>query len=354
MKIQALDKNVLSRVKFKSGSCQAQIFDLLYKQDLSEAEVLKALKLEDKRFQFNLYKVNRKITDYLGTSKTPQSITANVEKVVDEAISIPQSDVYIPRHIGKFTDVKVLEKCYKDKSFVLIMGETGCGKTHLVRHFAKEHNLPYVRINLNGGTTADELIGHWVPKAEGGFRWQDGVLTTFVRNGGIVALDEVNACPAEIIFCLHSLTDDERTLTLTSKDGEVVKAHPDFFLVATMNPDYEGTRPLNAAFKDRFKVKLFFDYDSNVEEKLIADTNLLRVASKLRLMKTKSEVNTPVSTRLLLYFKSNEELFGKPLAIELFLNNFEPYEREAIKNVIEMIYSGKSDKSSQSGTSNGK
>jgi len=352
MKIQNLNKNLLTQIHFRIGSKQAEIFDLVYLQEKTEAEAAKSLKMKPEDFNFYLSKVNKKIKDFSGLISQPQVVaetTANVvekivssEKVVDMLNFIPHSDSYIPRRFGKTTDVKILEKCYKDKSFVLIMGETGCGKTHLVRHFAAVNKLPYVRINLNGGTTADELIGHWVPKSEGGFRWQDGVLTTFARYGGIVALDEVNACPAEILFALHSLTDDERTLTLTSKDGEVVRANPNFFLVATMNPDtYEGTRPLNAAFKDRFKVKLFFDYDQKIEEELVKNPRLLILASKLRLMKTKGELNTPISTRLLLFFNSNKELFGENLATEIFLNNFEPSEREPIKNVIEMIASGR-------------
>lgn len=357
MKIQNLNKNLLNQIHFRVGSNQAGIFDLVYLQDKTEDEAAKSLKMKVGEFNFYLSKVNKKLKDFSGLISQPQLVAetpvvlvgteASPEKVLDMRSFVPLSDGYIPRKYGKTTDVKILEKCYNDKSFVLIMGETGCGKTHLIRHFAFVNKLPYVRINLNGGTTADELIGHWVPKPAGGFRWQDGVLTAFARNGGIVALDEVNACPAEILFALHSLTDDERTLTLTSKDGEVIRANPNFFLVATMNPDYEGTRPLNAAFKDRFKVKLYFDYDAKIENELVKNPELLKLANKLRIMKTKGELNTPISTRLLLYYNSNVELFGKNLATEFFLNNFEPYEREPIKNVIEMISSG-NDVSSQS------
>ena len=71
--------------------------------------------------------------------------------------------------------------------------------------------------------------------------------------------------------------------------------------------------------------------------KLIQKEELLQLASKLRLMKAKGELCTPVSTRMLLYYQSNEVLFGDKLATELFLNSFENYEREAIKNVIEMM-----------------
>ena len=334
MKINELVKN---HIHFRKGSNLAQVYDVIYLQEKSESEAAEILKWDLDKVKYFLRFVDRRILELSSKFAVKVSDTIETTEAVNLGSFIPTSDGYVSRKICRVTDLKILEKCYKNKDFVLLLGETGSGKTHLVRHFAYKKSLPYVRVNLNGGTTADELIGHWVPKKEGGFRWQDGVLTMFVRNGGVVALDEVNACPAEILFSLHSLTDDERTLTLTSKDGEVVRAHPNFFLVATMNPDYEGTRPLNAAFKDRFKVKLFFDYDIAVEKELIDDESTLQLAAKLRLMKAKGELVTPVSTRMLLYYRSNNELFGRTLATELFLNNFEAYEREAIKNVVEMM-----------------
>lgn len=278
------------------------------------------------------------------TEKVISSAVNSNNEVVDMRKFIPITDGYIPRKICKTTDVKILETAYKNKDFVMIVGETGTGKTHLCRHFAFKKKLPYARISLNGGATADELIGHWIPSSDGKFKWQDGLLTLFVRNGGIVVLDEVNAVSPDILFCLHALTDDERTLTLLDKDSEVIHAHPNFFLITTLNPDYEGTKPLNEAFKDRFKVKLWFDYNAKIEEKLVEDKDILHLAEKLRLMKNKGEIATPISTRLLIYYKENCKTYGDNLALEIFLNNFEAYEREPIKNVLEMIAKGEEDK----------
>ena len=271
------------------------------------------------------------------------SVTVNSNReVVDMKKFIPLTDGYIARKIKNSTDLKILDVAYnkQKKDFVMIVGETGTGKTHLVRHFAFKKKLPYARISLNGGATSDELIGHWIPSEDGKFKWQDGLLTLFVRNGGVVVLDEVNACPSDILFCLHSLTDDERTLTLLDKDSEVIHAHPNFFLITTFNPDYEGTKPLNEAFKDRFKVKLEFDYSVKIEEKLISDKDILKLAEKLRVMRAKNEISTPISTRMLIFYEQNSKEYGKELALEFFLNNFEIFEKEPIKNVLEMISKG--------------
>ena len=265
---------------------------------------------------------------------------------------VPTTDGYIPRKLGKLTDVGILETAYSQKplkDLVLVEGETGAGKTALARHFCYVKKLPYARINLHGGTTPDELIGHFIPDSNGGFKWQDGLLTTFVRKGGVVVLDEANFCPPEILGALHSLTDDERKLTLVANDSEVIHAHKDFFLIATINPDYEGTRPLNEAFRDRFKVVLFFDYDINVEKKLISDDKLRKLASKLRIMKTKGEIVTPVSTRSLIQFEQNSKLYGHELALDFFLNKFKSFEREPIKNVLDLLSTIDVDSNSQEG-----
>jgi len=256
---------------------------------------------------------------------------------------IPLKNGYLTRKICGTTDLNILEKAYKNKDFVLITGETGTGKTHLIRHFAYTKKLPYARINLNGGTTSDELIGRWIPKDDGGFKFQDGLLTLFVRNGGVLVLDEINSCPADILFCLHSLTDDERTLTLLDKDSEVIHTNENFFLVSTINPDYEGTKPLNQAFKDRFKIKLFFDYDDKIEKQLIKDENILNLAKKLRIMYLKDELSTPISTRLLIYYIENLKTYNKKIATEIFLNNFDLCERKPILNVIELLEKGEID-----------
>ena len=207
--------------------------------------------------------------------------------------------------------------------------------THCVRHFAYKKGLPYMRVNFNGATTPEDLIGQWTPKEEGGFKWIDGVLTKFVREGGVFVVDEINSGNADILFFLHPLLDDESRLVLVQKDGEVIKAHKDFWFVATMNPDYEGTKPLNLALQDRFVI-LEFDYDKKVEKKIVTNEKLLNFAEKIRALFRKGELSTPLSTRTLIYYEDAVKSFGKNIAQILLLNKFKPDERQAIKEVFEL------------------
>ena len=267
----------------------------------------------------------------------PQQTIAITNTIPNNMLGfVPQHNGYIPRKLyGKKTDIEIMEAIYNERTPLLIIGETGVGKTASVRHFTFTKQLPYMRVNFNGAMTPEDLIGQYVP-CENGFAWVDGVLTKFVRNGGVFVVDEINSGNAEILFFLHPLLDDERKLVLVQKDGEVIHAHKDFWLVATMNRDYEGTKPLNLALQDRFKI-IEFDYDSAVEKKLIADKFLLELAEKLRASHKKGELDTPISTRGLIYFEQDIKTFGRETAEQLFLNKFNPFERKAIVEVIDLM-----------------
>lgn len=80
---------------------------------------------------------------------------------------------------------------------------------------------------------------------------EPGVLLQAVTDGEMVLIDEVNMLIPEVTSLLHSLLDWQRSITVSGV-GEV-KAHPDFRLVSAMNVGYMGTRPLNKAFRDRFR-----------------------------------------------------------------------------------------------------
>jgi len=264
---------------------------------------------------------------------------------------IPSHNGYIPRTLYGTTDVKLLGEMYQNRDYVLIIGETGSGKTHLVRNLAYNKKIPYMRVNMNGATTPEDLAGQWIPNpdpsSQAKYVWRDGVLTEFMRNGGVFVVDEINMTPAEMLSMFHSVTDDERRLVLTQKDGEVINAHPDFYFVATMNPSsYEGTGRLNSALKDRFRV-LYLDYNQTVEKKLKIDEKISEVAENLR----KSDaVMTPVSTRDLIQYMQDTEHYGDKVARELFINKFDSEEQKAVKEVIEMIVDGKNQETEEEQT----
>lgn len=237
----------------------------------------------------------------------------------------------------------VLGKAYWNDPPVplLIFGGKGCGKTTTIHAFCKANNIPYERVNLNGGSTTEDLLGHpmsntkMIPcknpdgtvrtDAAGNpiiplFVWSDGLMVRMVRNGGCLVLDELNAISPEFSFCLHSLIDDERRVVLTLNDGETVYAHPRFWLCTTYNPDYAGTRQINPALKDRFGVQIEMTNDLAVEEKLLWNKRVFLLAKQLRTPKGKEKFGE-ISTRQFLFLQDNIERFGSNFAFQSFINS---------------------------------
>jgi nitric oxide reductase NorQ protein len=140
---------------------------------------------------------------------------------------------------------------------VLITGVKGTGKTEGVRAFAQEVGLPYYNVNgeelpswmLLGRTDIkkDPTTGASVTY------FQEGVIPKAVRTGGILHMDELSNFPPEVLFRLDELLDNRRTLNMVSEEGEVIKAHPDLFIIGTMNPPiYAGLKDLPEPIKSRF------------------------------------------------------------------------------------------------------
>lgn len=149
-----------------------------------------------------------------------------------------------------------------DRSAILLTGGTGAGKTAGIKCLASYTGNPLVRVNLHDNTDELELFGGYKPNPKGpGFTWVDGLVTSAVRNGYWLMLDELNLAEPAVLERLNALLDGDDFVVLTEKsDGEVVKAHQDLRVFATMNPSsYEGRKDLSAAMMDRFKKKIWVD-----------------------------------------------------------------------------------------------
>lgn len=226
-----------------------------------------------------------------------------------------EAEQYIPHDLPPYHDhdglLSFLALSAKDNLPALIIGETGTGKTTAVRTLAGKATKPYRRVNLNGGTTADELVGRILLNKEGTY-WADGILTDAIRKGYWIILDEINAAGADVLFALHSLLDDDRMLVLAEHDGEIVRPHEEFRLFATMNPsgDYAGTREMSKALMSRFPLVLTANYPKEAEEVdiLVERTKvkkdvamaLVKVAGSARDAHRKATLDFPFSTRDLL------------------------------------------------------
>lgn len=157
---------------------------------------------------------------------------------------------------------------------MLFEGESGTGKSTAARVIASRCGLPFVAINCSTNIEESDIFGAMIPNPtknsadDPEFIWQDGQLTKAIRNGYVGIIEELNFGRPGVLGKINSLLDEARQIDLPN--GEVVKAHPNFRLIATVNIGYEGTNRLNKALVNRFEIcKKFEDLDEKEAKAVI-------------------------------------------------------------------------------------
>lgn len=206
---------------------------------------------------------------------------------------------------------------------ILLVGETGTGKTSLVRYLASKTNNAFRRVNHNGGTTVDDILGKMLINEKGTY-WVDGVLVEAMKKGYWYFADEINAASPEINFVYHGLLDDDGYIVLPENNGEIVRPHPNFRFFAAMNPngDYAGTKELNKALMSRFLV-VKVDYPAPATEaKILKERTkiplevaekMVEFATAIRANHSKQKMSLVISTRDLLMWAVMYGVYGKYL-----------------------------------------
>ena len=247
------------------------------------------------------------------------------------------ADEYISRKVQGVWDIDLLRYAREAHNNTLLFGPTGPGKTSLILAYCAIEKRPLVTVQCNGAVDPSTFWGGIALNDDGTLKgWQDSEITEVIKYGGVLYLDEVNFLHPKVAATFHGLLDKRRQITILDKGNEVIQAHPDLQVVCAYNPDYEGTRPLNPAFKNRFKLKIRFDYDEAVEKELVCVPVMLDVARKLRTAVKAGDLETPVSTNMLIEFEELAVDLGYDFAVENFLNAFGEDERGAVTEALDM------------------
>lgn len=138
--------------------------------------------------------------------------------------------------------LKKLAKMIQNDRPVMLHGRAGSGKTFLINQMAKylgcEDSI--VKIHLGEQTDAKLLLGTYTSgEKPGSFQWRSGVLTTAVREGKWVLVEDIDKAPTEVLSILLTLLE-KRELSIPSR-GEVIKAHSGFQLISTVRTQSEAS-----------------------------------------------------------------------------------------------------------------
>ena len=158
---------------------------------------------------------------------------------------------------------------------LMIEGPVGVGKTILAVAVAKHLGRPIVRVDGDERYTEQKLSGWFDPPIvlEKGYipeAFIPGPLTSAMRDGGVLFMNEMNRMP-EGVQNILLLAMDEGIIEIP-KIG-TVRAAPGFVVIGTQNPrEFVATTALSEALSDRFEL-LLLDYQSELDEVEIVRKN---------------------------------------------------------------------------------
>jgi cobaltochelatase CobS len=146
---------------------------------------------------------------------------------------------------------------------VWLAGPSGSGKTHGAEQAAQALGLTF---RLQGAMTmAHELTGF----VDAGGTYHETPFVTTFRSGGLILLDELDAGSNEALLALNAALANG---IMCLPSGEIIRAHADFRCIGAANTfgqgataDYVGRTRIDAAFLQRFGVRLTWAYDEALE-----------------------------------------------------------------------------------------
>ncbi|XP_022815663.1 midasin isoform X2 [Spodoptera litura] len=158
----------------------------------------------------------------------------------------------------------LIAKSFSFDEPVLLVGETGCGKTTICQVLAALKKRQLLSVNCHMHTESSDFLGGLRPvrqyQNDGRlFEWVDGPLIKAMETGNMFLADEISLADDSVLERMNSLLEPERQLVLAERGMEnnsdivVITANKNFHFIGTMNPGGDfGKKELSPALRNRF------------------------------------------------------------------------------------------------------
>ena len=175
--------------------------------------------------------------------------------------------------IGRTEELKQIILAHKVSKNILLEGSVGVGKTTLARAIAEYYrsdseDSKFYRVDCSEELLPHNLVGYFDPplvisKGYEEDSYKYGPLALAMLNGGCLFVNEINRMPENTQNSLLTALDEG---ILEIPKLKTIKAHREFFVVATQNPAaHVGVTVLGEAIMDRF-IWIYLSYQNPEEE----------------------------------------------------------------------------------------
>lgn len=189
---------------------------------------------------------------------------------------------------------------------IMLVGEAGCGKTHLAAQVAEALTLEFSSISCSADMSSSVLTGWLLPSDGGKFEYAESDFVRLYENGGVFLLDEMDSADPSILLIINQALANGQITIPQRKGNTTVKRHKDFICMSACNTFgrgsnlmYSGRERLDESTLDRFRAGMVeMHYDDALEEKL-CDPEVLAWGRGVRSRIEASKLKRVLSTRFL-------------------------------------------------------
>lgn len=336
-----------------------RVFDIIVRGIEPQAQSVNSDDLAEKVFE----KAKTKIDGHVEKSMNEigdalSEITKQINKDLKQTIEVESKKLNRIEHIHyvklgdaakkeikgtvpeKFEDILTLAA---NRINILLVGPTGCGKTHVSKMVAEALGLEFASQSCSAGMSESAFAGWLLPIADGGkFEYVQSEYVRLYENGGVFLFDEIDAAdPNTMLFLNQSLANGEFYLPQRHSNPRV-KKHKDFVAIAAANTYgngatsmYSGRNLMDGATMDRFRMGVVeMDYSDAVESK-VGSPIIIELAKHIRRIIKQKNLRKVFSTRTLI---DATKLHSAGWSIDKILNAYLSDWSESDKRIVQGDY----------------
>ena len=217
--------------------------------------------------------------------------------------------------------ITLVDKAITNHEAVLLIGDTGVGKTLSIEYISNYYKRKLTTINCHENMDTNDFLGSLKSCMNSNnnnksiFEWVDGPITSAMKEGHIVVLDEIALVMDSVLERMNSIFETDSVLVLSEKNindnVEIIRPNKNFCIIGTICPSsLEGKKELSQALRARF-TEIYIPKYINEDIYIIIEYKIKKI--KYLVEKNLEQIYTKILYELYIYYNELQEI-NKPMS----------------------------------------